>query len=194
MITTSEIEEFFKEKKIIYLPHLTFDKDLEPIIRKKCNLAYKKKQLDMSIQWLGKYYGKEFEDKLFPKVYIDWIDQRLGYGVFALEDLPAFTFLGEYTGIMRKRPLLFHKSNDYCFGYEIGIGHKTRYYIDAERAGNVTRFINHGKKTNAEPLALYRSGLIHIIIRTSKTISKGEQILYDYGETYWAKRYDKTPL
>lgn len=194
MISHREIKGFFQEKGLTYLPRLEFDTGLQPIIEAKCKVAHEKGELDIGIKWLGSYYGKEYDEDALIPLYIEKIGKHVGYGVFAEEEIAPFTYIGEYTGILRKKKAFFHKSNDYCFGYEIGIGKKTRFYIDAEKAGNITRFINHSEHANLEPLALYRDGVIHIMLRTTGRIKKGEQLVYDYGSDYWKKRYDKVRI
>ena len=65
------------------------------------------------------------------------------------------------------------------------------FVIDAEKGGNLTRFINHSDQPNLEPIGVFWKGSLHIILRSLKKIQKGEQLTYDYGADYWSRRKDK---
>lgn len=193
MITNENYLVFFEKKKIIYLSQNAYaDETLREAIHKRCARAERRGRVERERKWLGSYYAKELENQLFPPFEIKWIDPRLGYGVFALSDLPRHAFIGEYTGFVRRKRLFFAKSSDYCFGLETHMGWPG-YVIDAEKGGNMTRFLNHSEKPNLEPIAIFHKGLIRIILRTLRRIQKGEQLTYDYGVDYWRKREDRVP-
>ncbi|HEY2810364.1 MAG TPA: SET domain-containing protein-lysine N-methyltransferase [Rhabdochlamydiaceae bacterium] len=134
-----------------------------------------------------------------PDVTIAWVDAAIGYGVWANDDIPPFTFVGEYTGSLR-RPYLFKDlSNYYCFNYYITMSYWERnirqpYLIDAQRSGNFTRYINHSYKPNLETASIYYQGMLHIVFYAKELIRKGAQLCYDYGPIYWEKRAAPLPL
>ena len=74
------------------------------------------------------------------------------------------------------------------------------YSIDAMKAGNWTRFINHGDekspRTNAIPWETYIEDFGPRIVLTAGThgIKQGEQILYSYGDSYWEGKRKAIPL
>lgn len=64
---------------------------------------------------------------------------------------------------------------------------------NASEKGNWTRFINHGSGSSAN-LSLVRIAMVHpktkrnmimMAFRTQKTIHPGEQLLWDYGKSFW---------
>ena len=97
-------------------------------------------------------------------------------------------YIGEYTGVLHKRPFFGRWKNLYCFDYNIGEGRKSSFVIDAQDFGNHTRFINHSFQPNVEPVSVYCDGLVHVILYASKAIAAGTQLCYDYGKDYWKKR------
>ncbi len=151
-------------------------------------IAHYSKWVHPRQKWLGHYFAKELGKERFPHLAISWIDDRLGYGLFAEQSLPSFSYIGEYAGVVRLRPLFGALKNPYLFEYFIAEGLGTPYVIDARRYGNHVRFINHGCNPNAETASAWHQGRSRIIVHTSQPISPGEQISYDYGMDYWIRR------
>ena len=191
MITNENYLEFFDKKKIIYLSRNEYvNENVRSAVYKRCSLVDRKGKVERERRWLGAYYAKELESEQFAPFEIKRMSARMGYGVFARTALLPRAFIGEYTGYVRRKKLLFAKSSDYCFGLETHMGW-LGYVIDAEQGGNMTRFLNHSEKPNLEPVAIFHKGLIRIILRALRPIAKGEQLTYDYGIDYWRKREDK---
>ena len=163
------------------------DKD-EKKARLKAAGAVKKKELDLREKWLGFRFQHEIKAGNLPDVSIRYIDSVVNYGVFAEEEIFKGQFLGEYTGIIRKRKRSSDKKNDYCFQYSIGNWIFNPYIIDAKNEGNMTRYMNHCTNPNVESLGGFANGLMHIIFIAEKKIGKGEQLRYHYGERFWKKR------
>ncbi len=179
--------------KMGYLPQLSFcDTKTQSRIERRCQRALNKEWITSRQKWLGHYYAQELRGLLPLDLTIAWIDPILGYGVFCNKEIPANTYIGEYTGILRKRQFFNRWKNLYCFDYNIGEGRRTSYVIDAQDFGNHTRFINHAFDANLEPVSIYEGGLVHVILYAKKRIPAGQQLCYDYGDDYWQKR--KEPL
>ncbi len=181
-------EQFEKTVEVEYLPSLEFEKNSYlKKIKKYCKKAelmnfFSKEQL-----WLGSYYHKELKSGFIPNVIVKWIDPIMEYGLFANQDFEKGAFLGEYTGIIKKyRPIIDDK-NAYCFEYTIGYK-KTKYTIDAREKGSLIRFVNHSSSPNLSPIAIVSDNVMHIIFRTNRHVAKDEELTYDYGPNYWAKR------
>lgn len=190
MITNGTIKDFFAEKKIAYLPRTVYvDEGVRSAILRRCARVDRKGKVERERRWLGSYYSRELEEEYFPPFEIRWVNTRIGYGVYARSLLLPCAFIGEYTGYVRRKKLFFAKSSDYCFGLETHMGWPG-YVIDAEKGGNMTRFLNHSQRPNLEPVAIFHKGLIRIVLRTLRRIEKGEQLTYDYGVDYWRKRED----
>jgi uncharacterized protein len=185
ILTPSELERTFH---IDYLSHIAFPllTDFSAIIRKIAKY-HTKGFLDQKQLWLGAYFQKEIQDPIVPPVRLRWIDEKIGWGVFAEEDLKTMTYIGEYAGIVRRKKKSDTK-NAYCFQYSIVNGESTKYTIDAQDQGGIVRFINHSKTPNLmSDLATYQN-LSHVVIFTSRLIKKGEQLCYNYGSDYWKSR------
>jgi uncharacterized protein len=182
-------KEFESVFSISYLPSVRcIDGKTEGKIEKRCAKALKKEWITPRQKWLGQYYAQAIRGEVHLDLTIAWIDAKIGYGVWTNRDIPAHSYIGEYTGILRKRLFLGRWKNRYCFDYNIGEGRKSSYVIDAQNGANYTRFINHSFEPNIEPVSVYCDGILHVIIYAPKAIAAGTQLCYDYGEDYWKKR------
>jgi SET domain-containing protein len=59
--------------------------------------------------------------------------------------------------------------------------------IDATQ-GNLTRFINHSRDPNLQPIHVFYDGFYHLIFIALRKIQQGEELSYDYGQSYWYLR------
>lgn len=184
-LSKEEIKEHFK---IEYLDHLEF-KNLKDFLWTvhRC----KRKLLDPIVKrknhWIDSLYGTSFLTRKFPKTYIKWISPLIGYGLFSSEDIPQYSFIGEYTGVIRKRKWKLDKYNDYIFGY-VTANSSTPFVIDAHDKGNYTRFINHSDEPSLYSTWVVIKNVCHVILVTKEFVPKDTQLTYDYGPTYWKKR------
>ena len=183
------IKELEEEMNLIWHEQLEFQTDaIVDKVVKKSKRAIKKKELSIREKWLSVRFQKEVSEGYMPNVSIRWIDETLGYGVFAEEDILLGAYIGEYTGLVRKRQKRKDKKNDYCFEYTIGDWIYNPFIIDAKDQGNFTRYINHSEDPNLESLAVYVDEVMHIIFVALKPIKKGSQMCYHYGDYFWKKR------
>ncbi|KDQ53743.1 hypothetical protein JAAARDRAFT_39057 [Jaapia argillacea MUCL 33604] len=131
-----------------------------------------------------------------------------GLGLFACKTIHHGDFIGEYVGDVlwqgytdHVNELQEHRGLNYLFDLD------EAFIIDAARTGNTTQYINHksGKGASSEARILYVNGEHRIGIfasevtvflislhrnlkaRVAKRISRGQEILLDYGEKYWSK-------
>ena len=182
-------QDFEKCFRIRYLAGLQFaNSKVQMNIGKRCHRALSKEWISPRQKWLGHYYAEGIRGKIHLDLTIAWIDNIVGYGVWTNRDIPAQTYIGEYTGLLRKRFFFGRWENLYCFDYNIGEGRKSRYVIDAQDFGNHTRFINHSDRPNLEPVSVYCDGLLHVIVYSRDKIQAGAQLCYDYGREYWNRR------
>jgi len=188
-IVVAPISEFEKRLNLRYTKSLKFQKEnyLSKTL-KQSKKAMKRKDLSIRENWLGVRFKKEISDGYQSNISIRWIDDVLGYGVFAEEDMAISTYIGEYTGLVRKRRRRHDRKNDYCFEYTIGDWVYNPFIIDAKEQGNFTRFINHGEIPNVASLSVYVNEIMHIIFIVLEPIKAGEQLRYHYGDTFWKKR------
>ncbi len=189
-ILSLDIPTFAKIFELSYLPHLIYaNSEIEAHIQKKCTKADRRGKIEPLARWLGIYHGKQLDEEIVPQVTLKWIDSRIGYGIFADKLFKKWQFIGEYSGVLRRRNRFFLNVNDYCFMYPRPFKLQWKAFtIDSEKKGNLTRFINHSDKPNAESICVFYKGLYRVVIRTLKEIYPGEEITYDYGQYYWQKR------
>lgn len=185
--------DFEQILQVHYLPVLQFeDEKVRKKVEKKCKIALAKKWITPRQKWLGCYYANEIRGTLSLYRDIDlkiaWMDDAIGYGVWTNHNIAAKAFVGEYTGLFRKRAFLGRWKNLYCFDYPIGSMRSTSFVIDCQDGGNHTRFINHSFTPNLDLVSVYCDGIIHVILFANREILAGEQLTYDYGNEYWKKR------
>lgn len=103
-----------------------------------------------------------------------------GRGVFALQFIPEKTKIVEYVGeIITKTEAI--KRLD-AQGDAPNYIMKTRTaYIDANKYGNISRFINHSCDPNCHVEEWYVDNLPRVIVVAIKSIQIGEQLTFNYG-------------
>lgn len=134
---------------------------------------------------MGHKFHSHILSSYIPKVSIRWVHPSVGHGLFAEEIIEKDAYVGEYTGVVRRNDRrYFEPMNNYCYEYPIPDEIGRSYVIDAT-AGCLTRFINHSTSPNLKPLHVYWEGFYHLIFIALRRIEIGEQLSFDYGETYW---------
>ena len=188
------LSEFEAKLKITYLDHLAFD-SVKTVykIAKKCSRKMENHPVRQMNTWTLALHKHELDQPREHLFYIKWINHYLGYGVFAARDIPSLTYIGEYTGIVKKRNNRKNRLNDYVFSYDL-FGKATRYCIDAKERGNFTRFLNHSDHPNLTSRCMIRNGIIHIIFFSNQRIIKKRQLTYAYGPWYWKSRSSPSSL
>jgi SET domain-containing protein len=131
------------------------------------------------------YFKSDIRKHLFPKQEIINIKAGLGQGVIAKETIISNTYLGEYTGIVRKSIPRFDRSNRYLVRYPVKSSFFNYLVIDAKYHGNHTRFYNHSTKANAQLISVFCDGIFRMIVTSICKIENRSQILLDYGKLYW---------
>ncbi|MCH9621916.1 MAG: hypothetical protein S4CHLAM20_13470 [Chlamydiia bacterium] len=145
----------------------------------------RKKQFDAFYNYLKNH---ENDLKYCKRFDLRYISKKVGYGVFAKEDIAPYSTLHQYIGEIIPTEKL-KEQHDSTFSFELF----PDYSIDAMKKGNWTRFMNHadvGKPTNNALVWEYYTKDAPRLIFTSgpRGIKKGAQILYSYGEEYWENR------
>lgn len=182
------IPEFESLTKAAFIPVLDFqDFSVYRDVADRIEKLKKKGELTQEQLWLGSYYKNEMLSLFFPDVIVRWIDDSLGWGVFAAKAFKKMEFIAEYCGKVRRRKRA-DRHNAYCFEY-VGAPHvPTPYTIDAQDQGGIARFINHSAQPNLRSVLATVDGISHVILIVDRPISKGTQLLYDYGSDYWHHR------
>lgn len=181
-------EAFQQKSGLIYTPHLQFASEkLHQEIKQRSKAAVALQKVSIRPALLGKKYREKIEEGAVNGVYIKWIEQDVGLGLFADRDFSSEEYVGEYTGIVRKCWMFFSGCNDYCFRYPLyRIGPRI-YTVDATQYCNETSFMNHSDTPNCEAVVVWYQDLFHICIRTLRTIAKDEELTFDYG----IKKYER---
>ncbi|KAG8165872.1 hypothetical protein KVR01_004424 [Diaporthe batatas] len=108
---------------------------------------------------------------------------RWGFGVFAREDIPKGTLIGEYLG----RLVPFHPCPRVESAYVYVI--TGRAECDAETYCNITHFINHNCNCNTNPVTAMYGGRAVVVFSTKREIAAGEEITIDYGPEYFHRDF-----
>ena len=137
--------------------------------------------------WLGSYYRKEIQSPLIPEITIRWIDDSVGWGVFAAKAFKKRELVAEYCGKVRPRQRQ-DRQNAYCFEYIVAPQVPTPYTIDAQDQGGIGRLINHSGRPNLLSALATLDWVSHVILIANEPIPAGEQLFYDYGPDYWSSR------
>lgn len=189
------LEEFQAITGAAFIPKLDFLQfDVIQSIATRIGKLQKKEKLSRLQVWLGSYYRKEIIESYTPPVSIRWIDETIGWGVFAEKSFQKQDYIAEYAGILRKSKRS-DRNNEYCFEYLYAPGIASPYTVDAQTQSGIARFINHSsEKMNLENTIVTVGGINHVVLFAKRAIDKGEQLTYDYGPDYWSKREKPLPL
>lgn len=182
-------QDFSKQVGIIYCPKLIFRSYWTYLsITSRCQLMKRRGWIDHERFFLGALNLNALTNSYCAPMDIRWIDDEIGYGAFAAEDLETHAFIGEYTGLIYEKGLIFPYSTPYSFAYPTACSFTVSHLIDASKFGNETRFINHSDAPNCESFSVFSEGLFHMIFRSHKKVKKGEELTYNYGDDYWRFR------
>lgn len=177
------VKEFEELMGITYARHLVFpSKEIYLLVKEECKRLFDLGKVPPSAEWLGVKYRNQIDTgDVCSKVSIGWVDNEVGYGLFAKETIAASELIGEYTGLVRRCFPFFATPNRYCFRYPLYNLLGGSYTIDAERYTNEISFINHSKDPNSSSQVSINHHLLHVLIKATTTIEKGEEITFDYG-------------
>ncbi len=99
-----------------------------------------------------------------------------GLGLFASRDFKKGEMIIEYTGEKITEDEANQRGGKYLFELN------DQWTIDGKGRENLARYINHSCKPNAKPEI--DDSEEHIYIYSTKKISAGEEIVYNYGKWY----------
>jgi SET domain-containing protein len=148
-------------------------------------------------------YGPLIDRGAPGPIEIYYVNNEVKYGARATRDILPGDYIGEYVGrVITGSNLITHALQLKALGLEfpnssrymipvsfeaMSIGPGSLFYVDANEAGNETRFINHSAQpANVVMLKSFiYQGMPRLIFVASKPVAKGKQLLLDYGEEYW---------
>ena len=177
------IKEFEDLMGITYARHLVFpSKQIYHIIKEECKKLFDSGKVETSAEWMGVIYRNQIDTgNVLNNVSIQWVDNDVGFGLFAEKTIPEGTLIGEYTGLVRRCFPFIALPNRYCFRYPLYNLTFGSYTIDAEKFTNEVSFINHSKNPNSTSVISINHHILHVLIRTKKALKQGEEITFDYG-------------
>jgi hypothetical protein len=187
-----EFEEFFGVRYLHHLKFFSYD-DFKKVVR-SCPRLVRDGDSGTEMRELYEKHSDKLSRGVVADVTIRWVDDSVGYGLFADRPLKKGDFVGEYCGTMMLKSLLYRQYGTYCMSYpklSFGISYFT---LDAEKGGNEMRFANHNYTPNMQATAALDRGLNHCILIAVRDIEAGEQLTYDYGEDYWKNRHPPLDL
>lgn len=174
-------EAWFAQQGVRYAPHLLFEPGVEARLPEPQGFTTP----------AGDYEDAIRSGEMAP-LYVAELGDPIGVGVFAAADIQKGQYIGEYTGIVR--PSSDVKDATYSLAYtaewykEDHTLHARRYAVDAQLAGNLTRYVNHAWEPNVEVKRVVLDGLEHPIMIATEPIPRGTQLLFNYDYGYWAAK------
>lgn len=116
-LTEKLFEEYFKVK---HLDHLFFEEeDSFYFLKEKTDKHLAKPLIRQMKLWAKAMFSKEYHLQAHPRLLIKKIDPIMGLGVVAYQNIAAYSYIGEYTGVVRKRSKRKDELNDYVFGFPL---------------------------------------------------------------------------
>eukprot|EP00096_Caligus_rogercresseyi_P001210 TRINITY_DN1190_c0_g1_i3.p1 TRINITY_DN1190_c0_g1~~TRINITY_DN1190_c0_g1_i3.p1 ORF type:complete len:1358 (-),score=455.16 TRINITY_DN1190_c0_g1_i3:220-4293(-) len=117
--------------------------------------------------------------------------ENMGWGVRALKDIAKGTFVCEYVGEIISDSEADTREDSYLFDLDYREGET--YCIDANRFGNIARFINHSCNPSLTPVKVFSDHqdlrFPHIALFANRDIPKGTELGFDYGEKFWVIKH-----
>lgn len=133
-------------------------------------------------------YGKQVQDGYLADIYVKFINDTMGYGVFANSPIKSGELIGEYTGVIRNSSN--SKDGAWSWSYPNEIYKKDLHIpiisVDGKYAGNGLRFVNHSDTPNTTMYRIFLNGYVRTLYIANRDIAKGEQITISYGAAYWS--------
>ncbi|KAG9404972.1 hypothetical protein AC1031_004070 [Aphanomyces cochlioides] len=101
---------------------------------------------------------------------------RLGYTLTTKDLIEQGTVVGEYSDILTISPAIRTRARS---------TRGKKLFIDAEKYGNITRFINHSCDANCGFFEVQNQRHITVVVATTKIILPSEALSVDYGKDLW---------
>ena len=126
--------------------------------------------------------------KRFPSVTIVQTESSFGYGVFADDHIDRGVIIGEYLGELKTFDACMKVGNrGYLLKMKASIkrAQPLPVFIDAERCGNMMRYLNHACDAPTVFEELSNGSRYTVVVTTRRKISRGEHITVNYGDRLW---------
>jgi len=129
--------------------------------------------------------------KKLTRVVLGKYSWGYGWGCQAAERVKKGEIIDEYVGeIVQgaettvRTEMADYLRRNYIFSLD------SQRLVDSARAANETRFINHGSEDelNCQSEVIYSSDDWRIVLKASRDIEPGEELLFDYGKEYFGDK------
>ncbi len=193
--TEEKIRTLYKKLGVKYSIRTHFAKDAKMFEKMKKTDFSKYRENPAKYENTSKIYQPQVTNNELPPVYVKWVSDKIGYGLFAKQDIPAQHLIAEYAGVISHKDKIRNKtwSWKHPSGGKFLDKYPTDMSLNGYNFGNETRFINHGIDPergypNCKTEFAYIDGTWRLLYVTKRYIKKDEEILVSYGITYWRKR------
>ncbi len=139
-------------------------------------------------------YQQLIEEGYEAPWYVQYVNDKVGYGAFAADDIEAGQLIAEYTGVIYDQEYHDqHQPIDSKYMWTLPAPSyfkdpSLRFLVDAKPVGNFVRFVNHSYHPNVQGITVYCEHDWHMIYVATRAIKQDEQLLVDYGRGYWSQR------
>jgi SET domain-containing protein len=185
-------DELSKYFLVEYLKESIIDPAILPLLNNHDitqDPQFSDKNLNRRLELHTHYFEHGFSND--RRIYVALCSQEMGYGAFAEVYIPAWTVIGEYTGIITSN----QANTDYAWSYyskpKDSQGNELLLRTDGRTRGNITRFVNHSDYPNCSVIHVpYKNRWRTLYIANSNIMPDQELTVY-YGEIYWKDRNKK---
>lgn len=185
----------FKKLGVTYTTHLIFDSYVDrSLILEPARRRTIIEHPDYEPEPNNARYISAIKNGYQAALYLKYINDAVGHGVFADAGLKKGDIVGEYTGtVITQQKTVGMPADQTSYMFETifcyrGVFSPEPLIIDARNKGNFTRFINHSYTPNVEVEEVYSDSMWHLLLVASKLINKDQQLFINYGEGYWLRR------
>ena len=177
--TRAEIRDLFSQLNIRYLDSMEYE--YTDIL--KPNIA---KLLKNPAAYLELYekYCDDIKYNRFAPMCVAYINDDVGFGLFATAPIKKDDFIGVYTGIVKIK----NATDDTTYTWEHNgdpLHPEIKLACDPTYAGNELRYGNHSFAANVKKVDILCNNRWYICYIAQEDIEPGEQILVSYGYGYW---------
>jgi hypothetical protein len=191
IVTKHTPEAFLRTMGVAYSPTLHFT-DLAGwlSVLAESSWLWRESRVGEEMRLKGDSLRSQILSGCVANLTIVWMGHPLGYGVITNRTLAPGTYLGTYTGAIRRIYRLRPYWNAYCVHYPVNYWTRHYYVIDARRYGNELRYVNHSTTPNVTAAWAYDRNLLHLLFFAAKEIPRGTPLTIDYGEDFWRHRHN----
>jgi len=184
------MRELFEGLGLQYIERTLFSRECAIFLNtEKTDYEEYNKDTELAEANIAKYQHLVQKGYMAP-VYVKWMSDEVGYGLFASEDISAGSLIGEYAGVVTQKDQV----HDRTWSWKYPIKGK---FIDSlfqgtslngGEFGNELRFINHSDDRNTSPVFVYDGETWVNCYYARKPIAKDQELTVNYGKRYWKTR------